>query len=305
MTRALAHRGPDGEGVLVDGAAALGNRRLAVIDPSPAGAQPMTTEDGRLTVTFNGEIYNFRELRTELERAGRRFRSGADTEVVLQAYAEWGEASVERFNGMFALAIWDARERRLFVARDRYGIKPLYMARVGESLLFASEIKAFLAHPGFRVEPSLPHLLEYLTFQNVFSDGTLFRGVQMVPPGHRWSLASDGAAPAERAVLGLPLRRGGRRGGGRARVRGGAGPALPRGCRAAARERRTGRLVPVGRDGLGEHRRDRDANAPGNADVHDRLRPQLGVRPRARLRRAVEGRSALVPVRRPSSTRWC
>jgi asparagine synthase (glutamine-hydrolysing) len=192
MTAAIAHRGPDGEGVFLDGDAALGNRRLAVIDPSPAGAQPMATEDGRYVLTFNGEIYNFRELRAELERAGRRFRSGTDTEVVLHAYAEWGPASVERFNGMFALAIWDRRERELFLARDRYGIKPLYVARLGSTILVASEIKSFLAHPAFRAEVSLPHLLEYFTFQNVFSHGTLFRGVETVPAGHRWRIASRG-----------------------------------------------------------------------------------------------------------------
>jgi asparagine synthase (glutamine-hydrolysing) len=192
MTRAIAHRGPDGEGVLVDGPAALGNRRLAVIDPSPAGAQPMSTADGSLSITFNGEIYNFRQIRRELERAGRRFRSETDTEVVLNAYAEWGPASVERLNGMFALAIWDARRRCLFVARDRYGIKPLYVAHAGRSLLFASEIKSFLEHPAFRVQPSLPHLFEYLTFQNVFSRGTLFDGVDTVPAGHRWTIDARG-----------------------------------------------------------------------------------------------------------------
>lgn len=192
MTAAIAHRGPDGEGVYVDGAAGLGNRRLAVIDPSPSGAQPMATPDGRYVITYNGEVYNFRELRAELERAGRRFRSGTDTEVLLEAYAEWGAECVERFNGMFALAIWDTRERQLFVARDRYGIKPLYVARLGEAVLFASEVKSFLRHPAFRVEVSLPHLLEYFTFQNVFSDGTLFRGVTMLPAGHRWLLSQRG-----------------------------------------------------------------------------------------------------------------
>jgi asparagine synthase (glutamine-hydrolysing) len=194
MTAAIAHRGPDGEGVHLDGAAALGNRRLAVIDPTAAGAQPMSSDDGRYVVTYNGEIYNFRELRGELERAGWRFRSGTDTEVLLQAYAEWGPACVERLNGMFALAIWDARERELFVARDRYGIKPLYVAHVGDAVLLASEIKSFLRHPSFRAGVSLPHLLEYFTFQNVFSDGTLFDGVTMLPAGHRWRIPLDGSA---------------------------------------------------------------------------------------------------------------
>jgi asparagine synthase (glutamine-hydrolysing) len=199
MTSALEHRGPDGEGTAIDGPAALGNRRLAVIDPSPAGAQPMASEDGRYTLTFNGEIYNFRELRRELEHLRRRFRSQSDTEVILQAYAEWGPRAVERFNGMFALAIWDAHERTLFAARDRYGIKPLYVTRVDGAVLLASEIKSFLAHPSFRAEVSRPHLLEYFTFQNIFSTGTLFRGVEMFPAGHRWLLGAEGdeAAPEQ------------------------------------------------------------------------------------------------------------
>jgi asparagine synthase (glutamine-hydrolysing) len=192
MTDAIAHRGPDAEGRLVDGHVGLGNRRLAIIDLSPAGAQPMTTESGDLVVTYNGEIYNFRELRAELERLGRRFRSRSDTEVLLQAYEEWGEACLDRFNGMFAFAVWDRRRRELFLARDRYGIKPLYYARAGTTFVFGSEIKSFLEHPDFRVELSFPHLLEYFTFQNIFSDGTLFTGVTLLPPGHCLRLGEDG-----------------------------------------------------------------------------------------------------------------
>jgi asparagine synthase (glutamine-hydrolysing) len=184
MTDAIAHRGPDGEGQYVDGAVGLGNRRLAIIDLSAAGAQPMESGDGEVVVSYNGEIYNFRELRDELEREGHAFTSQTDTEVLVHGYEQWGPGVVERLNGMFAFAVWDRREQRLLLARDRYGIKPLYLARVGDVILFGSEIKSFLVHPAFRVALSAPHLLEYFTFQNVFSNGTLFAGVEMLPAGH-------------------------------------------------------------------------------------------------------------------------
>lgn len=199
MTAAIRHRGPDGEGVHVDGPVGLGNRRLAILDLSDAGAQPMLNEAGDVALTYNGEIYNFRELRSELERAGRRFRSRSDTEVVLRAYEEWGPQFVERLNGMFVLALWDRRTRRLLLARDRYGIKPLYTTRAGPTFLFASEIKAFLQHPDFRPELSPQHLLEYFTFQNVFTDGTLFRGVTLLPPGRILTIPLDGGEPEQRA----------------------------------------------------------------------------------------------------------
>jgi asparagine synthase (glutamine-hydrolysing) len=183
MTEAITHRGPDGSGTHLDGAVGLGNRRLAILDLSDAGAQPMLDDAGDVALTYNGEVYNFRELRAELEHAGRRFRSRSDTEVVLQAYEEWGPGFVERLNGMFALALWDRHARTLLLARDRYGIKPLYTTKVGSTFLFASEIKSFLQHPDFRPEVSPQHLLEYFTFQNIFTDGTLFRGVTLLPPG--------------------------------------------------------------------------------------------------------------------------
>ena len=184
MTAALAHRGPDGEGQFCDGPVGLGHRRLAIIDLSPAGQQPMANETGEVVLTFNGEIYNFRELRRELTDRGHQFRSRTDAEVVVHAYEEWGSRCVERLNGMFAFGLWDRRARTLTLARDRYGIKPLYYARVGHALLFASEIKAFLEYPGFRVAVSEPHLLEYFTFQNILTDGTLFAGVRLLPAGH-------------------------------------------------------------------------------------------------------------------------
>jgi asparagine synthase (glutamine-hydrolysing) len=183
MTDAIAHRGPDGEGFYIDSFVGLGNRRLAIIDLSPAGHQPMVTRDGRYALVYNGEIYNFQELRAELEALGYQFHSRTDTEVVLHAYAEWGEGSLERFNGMFAFAIWDKERQELFLARDRFGVKPLYYTLQGSSLLFGSEVKAILAHPTYRTAMDKEALLEYFTFQNIFTDKTLFQGVRLLPAG--------------------------------------------------------------------------------------------------------------------------
>jgi len=183
MAETIRHRGPDGEGILAEGPFGFGHRRLAVIDLSEAGEQPMATVDGRFVISYNGEVYNFAELRPELEAEGVVFRSRCDTEVVLYALARWGEAALERFNGMFALALWDRERRELLLARDRYGIKPLYWMRAGDAVLFGSEVKALLVHPGVRATVDREALLEYLTFQNLFSDRTLFHGVSMLPPG--------------------------------------------------------------------------------------------------------------------------
>jgi len=192
MTDVIAFRGPDGQGVYTDGPIGLGHRRLAVIDLSPAGQQPMANDAGELVLVYNGEVYNFQELRAELEAAGHRFRSRTDTEVVLRAYEVWGEACVERFNGMFALAIWDRRRRRLWLARDRYGIKPLYWYHRAGLLLFASEIKAILEHPRVSRAVCYPALNEYFTFQNIFSELTLFEGIRLLPPGCTLTVALDG-----------------------------------------------------------------------------------------------------------------
>jgi asparagine synthase (glutamine-hydrolysing) len=181
MTDAVTHRGPDGEGFYTDSFLGFGHRRLAIIDLSPAGHQPMATPEGDVVLVYNGEVYNFRELRTELEARGYRFRSRSDAETVLYAYKEWGSKCLEKLNGMFAFAIWDKRNQTLFLSRDRYGIKPLYYIQLGATFLFASEIKAFLKYPDFRVKVSEPHLLEYFTFQNIFTDGTLFHGVKLLP----------------------------------------------------------------------------------------------------------------------------
>lgn len=183
MTEALAHRGPDGDGDFIDGGLGLGHRRLAILDLTAAASQPMSTPDGRYTLVYNGEVYNFRELRRELEMLGRRFRSTGDAEVVLHALAEWGVDAVERFNGMFAVAFWDRDRRTLLLARDRYGIKPLYYTQAGDTFLFGSEVKALLAHPACRAEMDLEALLEYFTFQNFFTDRTLFKGVRLLPAG--------------------------------------------------------------------------------------------------------------------------
>jgi asparagine synthase (glutamine-hydrolysing) len=183
MTDALAHRGPDGEGLFTDGPVGLGHRRLAIIDLSAAAHQPMQSVDGRFTLTYNGEIYNFRELRAELEARGHQFRSRSDTEVLLHGFAEWGVDILPRLNGMFAFAIWDRRTRQLLLARDRYGIKPLYYATRAGSFLFASEIKSLLCHPDLRCDLDRAGLVEYLTFQNFFTDRTLFSGVRLLPPG--------------------------------------------------------------------------------------------------------------------------
>ena len=182
MAEAVRHRGPDGEGQWCEGPVGLGHRRLAIIDLSEHGRQPMITRDGRMVITYNGEVYNFRELRAELEAEGYGFRSDTDSEVVLNAFHAWGERALDRFNGMFAFAIWDRTQHRLTLARDRYGIKPLYWAIFGDALLFGSEQKAILAHPAARRTLDREALVEYFTFQNIFTDRTLLKGVHMLPP---------------------------------------------------------------------------------------------------------------------------
>ncbi|WP_448207940.1 asparagine synthase (glutamine-hydrolyzing) [Azospirillum sp. sgz302134] len=183
MTERLAHRGPDGGDVLTDGNCGLGHRRLAIIDLTEAGRQPMVTADGRYAITYNGEVYNHPELRAELQARGHRFQSRTDTEVVLHAWAEWGAGALNRLNGMFAFAIWDRRERELILARDRYGIKPLYWSRAGATVLFGSEVKALLAHGALEARMDEEALVEYFTFQNFLTDRTLFRNVQLLPAG--------------------------------------------------------------------------------------------------------------------------
>ena len=193
MAEAIAHRGPEGQGVYSDGPLALGHRRLAILDLSDSGRQPMITPGGRFVIVYNGEVYNFRELRRELETRGHAFLSRTDTEVVLAAWAEWGPAALDRFNGMFAFAIWDRKDGTLWLARDRYGIKPLYWTRTGQSVVFGSEIKALLAHPGTSATLDASGLVEYLSFQNFFSERTLFDGIEILRAGHWLRIGRHGA----------------------------------------------------------------------------------------------------------------
>ena len=188
MTDAIAHRGPDGEGQWVEGSVGLGHRRLAILDLTSAAHQPMISADHRYVLSYNGEIYNYRELRTQLEAVGYRFYSKTDTEVVLYALAQWGTNALLRFNGMFALALWDREERTLLLARDRYGIKPLYYCQQAGIFSFGSEQKAILARPEFLRSLNKRALLEYFTFQNLFTDQTLLEGVYLLPAGHYLSL---------------------------------------------------------------------------------------------------------------------
>lgn len=184
MGDALRHRGPDGEGQFAEGPVAFAHRRLSIIDLSDGGAQPMRTPDGRYTIVYNGEIYNFRELRVELEREGWAFRSRSDTEVLLAGIALWGmDKLAVRMDGMAAFAVWDNKEKRLSLVRDRYGVKPLYVWRAPWGFAFASEIKAFLVHPDFRPSVNRGALAEYFTFQNLFRSHTLFSGVEQAPRG--------------------------------------------------------------------------------------------------------------------------
>lgn len=184
MTASLAHRGPDRQATWMGGPAGLGHARLSIIDLSAAGNQPMFTEDRGLGIVFNGEIYNFRELRAELERSGVCFVGRSDTEVALHAYQRWGVACLRRFNGIFALAIWENRTQELFLARDRFGVKPLYYHRFGDGLVFGSEIKALLAsgQVGRAIHPAGLH--EFLYFGSALGRHTLFEGVEKLLPGH-------------------------------------------------------------------------------------------------------------------------
>ena len=161
MADALAHRGPDGEGYRVDGDLGLAHRRLKIVDPGPQSHQPMADESGRYHIVYNGEIHNYVELRRELESAGATFRSAGDTEVALQAFLRWGDGCFDRFNGMWALAVWDARDRVLTLSRDRFGIKPLVISRRGARFAFASEPKAILAAFPEEHEPDLRELSGY------------------------------------------------------------------------------------------------------------------------------------------------
>jgi asparagine synthase (glutamine-hydrolysing) len=189
MTDVLAHRGPDGRGLHVEASVGLGHRRLAIIDLT-TGAQPMGSEDGAIWITYNGEVYNYRELRQELASLGHRFRTTSDTEVVLHAYEAWGPDCVPRLRGMFAFAIWDGRDRSLLLARDRLGIKPMVYAWNGATLRFASEIKALLEDAEVPRDLDWCAIRDYFTFLVVPGPRSVFRAIRKLPPASylRWRL---------------------------------------------------------------------------------------------------------------------
>ena len=203
MCAALVHRGPDDQGLTADAGAGLGMRRLSIIDLS-GGHQPMSSDDGSRTIVFNGEIYNFRGLRDELRARGCRFRTESDTEVILRAYEEYGPGCVHRLNGMFAFAIRDARDRSLFIARDRLGVKPLYYHWDGTRLLFASEMKALVASGRVRRRLNELALWDYLTFRYVPQPESIWTGIAKLPPAHTLTLR-DGGSPQIARYWDIPV----------------------------------------------------------------------------------------------------
>ncbi|MEE0705194.1 MAG: asparagine synthetase B, partial [Adlercreutzia sp.] len=187
MAETIAHRGPDSDGFFDDGRCAFGFRRLAIIDLEGA-QQPLVNEDGTLVLVFNGEIYNYRELRDQLRAAGHRFSTQGDGEVVLHGFEQWGDSLLAHLRGMFAFALYNRRTGEVFCSRDAFGIKPLYYQDQGARLLFASEIKGLLPHPRFAKELHAERLTTYLCMEYQPDDATLFKGVRKLPAGHwmRW-----------------------------------------------------------------------------------------------------------------------
>jgi len=194
MTDAIRHRGPDGEGFHVAGPVGLGHRRLSIIDLSTAASQPLSNEDGSVHVIYNGEIYNFQDIRSELESRGHRFKSRTDSEVIVHAYEEWGTDCLARFNGMFAFALWDQRLERLWLVRDRLGVKPLFYALTADGIRFGSEIKAVIADTGVRRRLDVEALQQYLAFNYLPAPATLFTDVRQLEPGHYLLVERSGAA---------------------------------------------------------------------------------------------------------------
>lgn len=184
MMDAIAHRGPDGQGQYIDKGIAFGHRRLAIIDLSQLAKQPMQDYSGRYVLTYNGEIYNFKDIRNILEKKGYRFISSSDTEVVLYSYIEWGRDCIHYFNGMFAFSVYDKENGTVFLARDRYGIKPLYYGVINNVFMFASEQKAIYQHPNFFHCLDYDAITEYFTFQNIISNRTFEKGIRVLEPGH-------------------------------------------------------------------------------------------------------------------------
>ena len=197
MTAVLSHRGPDDEGIFIDGSVGLGHRRLSIIDLSPSGHQPMSNEDGTIWIVYNGEIYNFTALKADLIAKGHVFRSQCDTEVIIHLYEEHGPACLQYLRGMFAFAIWDGRERQLFLARDRAGKKPLYYHHGAHTFLFSSEIKGILQDESAVKRPDHVAIHHYLTYQDVPSPWTAFEGIRKVPPAH-YMIVKDGKVELNR-----------------------------------------------------------------------------------------------------------
>ena len=200
MRDTLVHRGPDDGGSFTspDQRVALGHRRLSIIDLTPAGHQPMSNEDGSVWITYNGEVYNHAALRRELEARGHSFQSATDTEAIVHLYEDEGPRCVERLDGMFAFAIWDARRRELFLARDRIGVKPLYYARLADGVVFGSEVKSILEHPGISRELDEQAFYDYLTFGFVPPPHTLFEGIFKLAPAERLTVTDGGEIHSER-----------------------------------------------------------------------------------------------------------
>ena len=184
MSNKIAHRGPDGQGYYLKDNIGLAHNRLAILDISKKGAQPMSSKNNKWTIVFNGCIYNFSELKQELKAKGYIFNSYSDTEVICEGLNEYGISFFERLNGMFAIGAWDSENKELYLSRDRFGIKPLYYWFNGRTICFSSEIKAIIEHPDYKIDVDLKALNEYFTFQNVFSYNTLFKGVTMLPPAN-------------------------------------------------------------------------------------------------------------------------
>lgn len=195
-TEILERRGPDDFGYFMDSCVYLGHRRLSIIDLS-TGRQPISNEDGTVCVVFNGEIYNFMDIRGDLEAKGHHFRTNSDTEVIVHAYEEWGKACVKRFRGMFAFALWDSKKRLLFIARDRLGIKPLFYAQIGDTLYFASEMKAMLQYNDFPREVDFDGLAAYFTLGYIPAPLTIFKDIRKLLPGHTMEVA-DGQVKVEK-----------------------------------------------------------------------------------------------------------
>ena len=285
MTLAIAHRGPDGDGQLVDREVGLGHRRLSIIDLG-GGAQPIANEDRRLQVVFNGEIYNFVELREELEGFGHQFKTRSDTEVIVHAYEQWGKDCVQRFNGMFVFALWDAATREVFIARDHLGVKPLYYTNLGSRTLFASEIKALLEDPACPRDVDPHALSELFTLRYVPSPKTLFKGIHKLPPGHHMTISALGIE--DRAFL-VPRAASTKRLHGRGADRGIPGSA--RRCHSPpAAERRSARSVPELRRGFGR--------APGR---HERAPLRAGERVYDRVRWRRDGTNEVDDARELAS----